>query len=302
MIAPATADALATSTARAATSGCTGRVPGSVADAGPQRAPGDRLGDAEHAQRGPAQGGNAGQRAIGQPDQRSPPRRRRPGRRRTGRAAGGRHGAQRQVVAAAHAVLGARAERGQQVGDRAVAGQHGVRVDVEPRPQHGGPLRGAGVRQQQARGRSLVDPVDGDHVDVQRARPPAHLADPAGARPPAPARGAASPTRRVSGSSTTSTALRKSCCVDAAPRGGLVDRRRGDQRVGEARDGRAQVGEPVAEVGAERQHRARHAGMTDERPPGRAAGDDDGDVGEVERDRGARLVQRDLDAASPARR
>ena len=65
-------------------------------------------------------------------------------------------------------------------------GDGGIRIDVVPRHEHEGPLVRARMREREVRVvEHLV--VEGEHVDVERARPPAHLrvAVPAPARPPA---------------------------------------------------------------------------------------------------------------------
>jgi hypothetical protein len=131
------------------------------------------------------------------------------------------HGVEPEVVAAAHALFGVGAERRQQRGDRAVAGQHRVRVDVEPRPQHGGALRGAGVGQQElgvgaahvpasATVMTSTSSVRGPHR-TSRTRPAASSsAWPRRSHPQA----------STAGSATSSTALRKSSC-DTPPHGAV---------------------------------------------------------------------------------
>jgi hypothetical protein len=103
----------------------------------------------------------------------------------------------------------------EQRGDRAVAGQVGVGVEVVPGHQDEGALVGAGVRQHEARRHA----ERGDDVDVERARAPAHAALTAGellcllrALP-----------RRTGGQAAQQDGVEELALGHAAHRDGLVD-------------------------------------------------------------------------------
>ena len=195
-------------------------------------------------------------------------------------------------VAAARPVRGPSAASSAATGPR--PGSIGVRVDVQPGAQHGGPLGGAGVRQQQL-GIVAGHAVHGDHVDVQRARAPAHLADPAGGvLQPLPA---AQPAPRV-GVRVGHDRAPRSGSRAARPRPTAPSRTPGTPRPARRRSRRRRpAGAPnrSPRFEPEGEHRAGH------RPPGSGRGpvQHHGDVGELQRDRGLRLVQRHLDRAHP---
>jgi hypothetical protein len=159
-----------------------------------------------------------------------------------------------QVVAAVDAVL---ADGGEQVGHRATLGDLRLRVEVEPRPEHEGPLRGPRVREAEVV--VVRTPVaDDDEVHVEGAGRVAHLA-------------ALAVEGVLDGQRTVQQAGRGECGVGhhdgveeqvrpvrGVDRLGLVDRR--DARdphvrgVGQRAHRPLEVVHPLAEVGPQRDH------------------------------------------------
>ena len=154
---------------------------------------------------------------------------------------------------------------------RGSARSHGTRTKARSRR--------ARMRQRQL-GIVAAHVVDGDDVDVQRARAPTHLAGAAGGLLGGVGARRASPRRRRR-RRRRHDRVQVVVLRHRSPRRGLVHRRHGDQPRAQRVDRVLQVRQPVAEIRPDRQHRPCSSALLRDR---------DGDVGELQRDRRLRLV------------